>query len=64
MNGYHETPLCEHRFAEGETCPTPAAFAIRGVLLCETHFEDRVTAASVQSPNAAADLRFAAKALP
>lgn len=52
MNGYHEGVACEHRYdtKNGGTCGDPAFVVLYGRALCEIHFEDRVTAATIENP--------------
>jgi hypothetical protein len=65
-NGYHDAPACEHRYPDGQVCGEAAAFVSCGALLCEPHFEDVVTAASMlpDGERRAAEIRFAAQAVP
>lgn len=65
-NGYHDGLACEHRFLDETFCFEPAAFIVGGMALCESHFEDLVTAASLtpHGTDRAADLRFAARPVP
>jgi hypothetical protein len=65
VNGYHDGPACEHRYPDGSTCGDAAEYSSCGALLCESHFEDQVVAASMlpDGERRAADVRFHARAV-
>jgi len=66
VNGYHDEPACEHHYPDGQVCGEAAVFVLYGLLLCEPHFEDRVTTASLEAngEQVVAQLRCAAKLVP